>query len=131
MAALAIDYAAPSVGYWTPGLGRSETTDWEIETAHFAERFQLFVIIALGESIVVTGATASAAGIDLAIGTALMVAFATSAALWWLYFDEVGWRRSGSSPEPTTAAGWAATRTCTCTCRSSPASSSSPSATSW
>jgi low temperature requirement protein LtrA len=92
IAALAIDYIAPSVGYWTPGLGRSDTTDWEIEAAHFAERFQLFVIIALGESIVVTGATASATGIDLAIGAALMVAFATSAALWWLYFDEVGWR---------------------------------------
>ena len=38
-----------------PGLGRSPPTDWEIERAHFAERFQLFVIIALGESIVVTG----------------------------------------------------------------------------
>ena len=30
--------------------------------------------------------------LDFANGTALMVAFATSAALWWLYFDEVGWR---------------------------------------
>jgi len=92
IAALAVDYVAPSVGYWTPWLGRSATTDWEIEAAHFAERFQLFIIIALGESIVVTGATASASELDLAIGTALMVAFASSAALWWLYFDEVGWR---------------------------------------
>ena len=90
--ALVLDYAAPSLGYWTPRLGRSATTDWEIETAHFAERFQLFIIIALGESIVVTGATASALVFNLAIGTSLMVAFATSAALWWLYFDEVGWR---------------------------------------
>jgi low temperature requirement protein LtrA len=87
-----VDYIAPSVGYWTPVLGRSATTDWVIEPAHFAERFQLFIIIALGEAIVVTGATASAAQIDVAIGAALMVAFATSAALWWLYFDEVGWR---------------------------------------
>ena len=92
IAALAVDYVAPSVGYWTPRLGRSATTDWEIETAHFAERFQLFIIIALGESIVVTGATASSLVLDFANGTALMVAFATSAALWWLYFDEVGWR---------------------------------------
>jgi low temperature requirement protein LtrA len=92
IAALVVDYVAPSLGYWTPRLGRSATTDWEIETAHFAERFQLFIIIALGESIVVTGATASASALDLAIGTSLMVAFATSAALWWLYFDEVGWR---------------------------------------
>jgi low temperature requirement protein LtrA len=92
IAALGVDYIAPSVGYWTPVLGRSATTDWVIEPAHFAERFQLFIIIALGEAIVVTGATASAAQIDVAIGAALMVAFATSAALWWLYFDEVGWR---------------------------------------
>ncbi len=92
ISALAVDYVAPSLGYWTPRLGRSATTDWEIETAHFAERFQLFIIIALGESIVVTGATASTLAFDLVIGTSLMVAFATSAALWWLYFDEVGWR---------------------------------------
>ena len=92
IAALAVDYAAPSLGYWTPRLGRSATTEWEVETAHFAERFQLFIIIALGESIVITGATASSLAFDFSIGTALMVAFATSAALWWLYFDEVGWR---------------------------------------
>ena len=38
---------------------RRRPTAWDVESAHFAERFQLFVIIALGESIVVTGATAS------------------------------------------------------------------------
>ncbi len=92
IAALVVDYVGPTVGYWTPRLGRSMTTEWEIETAHFAERFQLFIIIALGESIVVTGATASSLVLDLPIGTSLMVAFASSAALWWLYFDEVGWR---------------------------------------
>ncbi len=92
VAALVIDYTGPSVGYWTPRLGRSKTTDWRVETNHFGERFQLFVIIALGESIVVTGATASASTLDLAIGTSLMVSFGISAALWWLYFDEVGWR---------------------------------------
>ena len=62
--ALVLDYAGPYAGYWTPALGRSETTDWEIESAHFSERFQLFVIIALGESIVVTGVTASGLDID-------------------------------------------------------------------
>jgi low temperature requirement protein LtrA len=34
-----------------------------VETRHFAERFQLFIIIALGESIVITGATT--AGLEL------------------------------------------------------------------
>jgi len=89
LAALALDYAGPYAGYWNPWHGRSPTTEWEIESSHFAERFQLFVIIALGESIVVTGATAAGFDITLARGTAIAVAFLGSAALWWLYFDYV------------------------------------------
>jgi low temperature requirement protein LtrA len=89
LAALVLDYAGPYAGYWSPGLGRSPPSDWEIESAHFSERFQLFVIIALGESIVVTGLTASDLDITLARGTAIAVAFLSSAALWWLYFDYV------------------------------------------
>src|SRR4029453_14161881 len=61
-------------------------TDWDIEGAHFAERCQLFIIIALGESIVVTGATASAAGLTSAGVVCPVVAFVETAALWWLYF---------------------------------------------
>src|SRR3712207_1412200 len=55
--ALAVDYSGPVVGYYIPGLGRSRTEEWTIEGGHFAERCQLFVIIALGESILVTGTT--------------------------------------------------------------------------
>ena len=88
-AALAIDLVAPLVGYLTPGLGRSRTTDWDVEGSHFAERFQSFVIIALGESIVITGATASARGLTTSSVIALGVAFFVSAALFWLYFGEV------------------------------------------
>ena len=87
--ALGLDYLGPAVRYWTPRLGRSPTTDWSIEGIHFAERFQLFIIIALGESIVVTGATASDAGVTGRVISALSVAFVVSAALWWLYFDRV------------------------------------------
>ena len=39
---------------------------WDVETTHFAERFQLFVIIALGESIVLIGVTAAELEIDAA-----------------------------------------------------------------
>lgn len=88
-AALAIDLTAPLVGYAFPGLGRSLTTDWDVEGAHFAERFQSFVIIALGESIVVTGATASSRGLTASSVVALAVAFFVSGALFWLYFGEV------------------------------------------
>ncbi len=78
-----------SLRYWTPGLGSSKFEEWTIEGAHFAERFQLFIIIALGESIVVTGATASDAGADASTVVALTVCFLGSAALWWLYFDRI------------------------------------------
>jgi low temperature requirement protein LtrA len=93
IAALVADYAGPFAGYWTPGLGRTAPTDWELEHAHFAERFQLFVIIALGESIVLTGATASGESLTGDRWLAMALGFLFSAALWWLYFDEVA-RRS-------------------------------------
>jgi len=87
--ALAIDYAGPLAGYWLPRWGRVRTDDWRVESAHFAERFQLFIIIALGESVVVTGATASGLDLDGPVVAAIAVAFLGSAALWWLYFNYV------------------------------------------
>ncbi len=84
--ALALELAAPVAGYWLPGRGRAATTDYDIEGTHFAERCQVFIIIALGESIVVTGATASEAGLTSTVVLCLIVAFVETAALWWLYF---------------------------------------------
>jgi low temperature requirement protein LtrA len=89
LAALAIDYAGPYARYWLPGRGRASVEEWEVESSHFAERFQLFIIIALGESIVVTGTTASDLQIDLPRATAIAVAFLGTAAMWWLYFSYV------------------------------------------
>ena len=87
--ALAIDYAAPLVLYWVPRRKRLGHDAWNVESSHFAERFQLFMIIALGESIVITGATT--AGLDLSASrvSAFALAFLVTAALWWLYFDYV------------------------------------------
>ena len=84
--ALALDLAAPVARYWLPGRGRAATTDWDVEGGHFAERCQLFIIIALGESIVVTGATAADAGLTSTVAACLVVAFLETVALWWLYF---------------------------------------------
>jgi low temperature requirement protein LtrA len=86
--ALALELVAPVAGYWLPRRGRAATTDYDIEGAHFAERCQTFIIIALGESIVVTGATASGAGLTPTVVLCLGVAFLETAALWWLYFGE-------------------------------------------
>jgi low temperature requirement protein LtrA len=90
--AVVLDLCAPVVGYWLPGRGRAATTDWDIEGAHFTDRCQGFIIIALGESIVVTGATAAAAGLDATVVLCLGVAFLETAALWWLYFGVIAER---------------------------------------
>jgi low temperature requirement protein LtrA len=88
--ALALDLAAPVAGYWLPTRGRAATSDWDIEGGHFSERCQLFIIIALGESIVVTGATAADAGLTSTVVLCLVAAFLETAALFWLYFGAAG-----------------------------------------
>jgi low temperature requirement protein LtrA len=85
--ALALDYGAPLVTFWLPGLPTVGLDAWHVGTEHFAERFQLFIIIALGESIVITGATTADLPLTTARVAALAVAFLSSAALWWLYFN--------------------------------------------
>ena len=84
------EYIAPMIGLRFPGLGRSLTSDWTIDGGHLAERCQLFVIVALGESVLATGIAfghhAEWHGPDL---FALMVGFSGSLAMWWMYFDIV------------------------------------------
>jgi low temperature requirement protein LtrA len=89
LAALALDYAAPFALYWVPGRRRLTGDTWEVGTEHFAERFQLFVIIALGESVVVIGATTTELRVTAARVVAFGLAFLLTAALWWLYFNYV------------------------------------------
>jgi low temperature requirement protein LtrA len=87
LVALAIEYVSPSAGFWTPGLGRSTTADWDISGVHMAERCALFIIIALGESILVTGATFAGLEWTAATVAAFLVAFLGSVAMWWIYFN--------------------------------------------
>ncbi|MDH6232799.1 low temperature requirement protein LtrA [Mesorhizobium soli] len=85
--ALLIEYAAPAAGFWTPRLGASKTAEWDVEGGHMAERSALFIIIALGESVVVTGATF--AGLELTTGVmvAFLASFGATVAMWWIYFN--------------------------------------------
>ena len=78
VAALAIDYLGPLV----IGIGRG----WGIAAEHFAERFGLIILIALGESIIAIGL---GAGPDLNSGVLVptVLGVVLVSALWWLYFD--------------------------------------------
>jgi low temperature requirement protein LtrA len=89
LVALLIDYGGPLALYWLPGRGRSPAGAWDVGASHFAERFQLFVIIALGETIILTGATASSHELDLVSTLAVVLAFVSTATLWWLYFGSI------------------------------------------
>jgi low temperature requirement protein LtrA len=104
LGAVGVDLLGGAVGFYTPGLGRSTTRDWTIEGGHFAERCQAFILIALGESIVVIGATLAGLGhVSMAAIAAFVTAFVGSAGLWWLYFDrsaEEGAQVIASSADP-------------------------------
>ena len=76
--ALSIDFAGPFV-FGVRGF--------RVSAGHFAERFGLIVIIALGESIVAIGAGIAGVELDTGLVVAAVLGVALSAALWWAYFD--------------------------------------------
>ncbi len=85
--AVACEYISPMFGFAFPGMGRSRTRDWTIEGGHLAERCQLFVIVALGETLLATGGVLSEVEHwSLQVVSAVLATFAGTIAMWWLYF---------------------------------------------
>jgi low temperature requirement protein LtrA len=83
-AAVAIDYAGPA---W---LTRERLRGLQrVAVAHFAERYALFVIICLGESIVAIGQGASGGHrqLDADEVVVVMLGLLITVCLWWTYFD--------------------------------------------
>jgi low temperature requirement protein LtrA len=78
--ALAIDFSGPYL-FGVRGF--------RVSPAHFAERFGLILIIALGESIVAIGVGAEGIEVDAGLVTAAVLGVALAAAMWWAYFDVV------------------------------------------
>ena len=78
LVALAVDYLGPVI----VGVGQG----WRIAPEHFAERYGLIVLIALGESIIAIGL---GAGLELDSGVVVASALGivVVSSLWWLYFD--------------------------------------------
>ena len=101
--ALGIEYLSPAVRFWIPKYGASLVADWYVEGGHLAERCAGFIIIALGESIVVTGATFADLKWTFEVVTAFLSAFVAALAMWWLYFHkgaEAGSELMSNSNEP-------------------------------
>ncbi len=71
----------------TPTVLRSRLKGLRYDAPHLAERFGLFVLIAIGESAVAVGGAVQFGGrLDAGIGLAVATAFALSSGLWWVYF---------------------------------------------
>ena len=101
--ALGIEYLSPLARFWIPKYGASSVADWYVEGGHMAERCAGFIIIALGESIVVTGATFADLAWTSATISAFMSAFIGALAMWWIYFHkgaEAGSELISNSNEP-------------------------------
>lgn len=84
--AVVIEYSGPLMRFRFPGLGATPIEDWDVEGGHMAERCALFIIIALGESIVVTGATFAEAAWTMPTILGFVIALLGSIAMWWVYF---------------------------------------------
>jgi low temperature requirement protein LtrA len=101
--ALGIEYISAAARFWIPKYGASSIEDWTVEGGHMAERCAGFIIIALGESIVVTGATFADLAWTLETVGAFASAFIGALAMWWIYFHkgaEAGSEQISNSSEP-------------------------------
>ena len=102
IAAVTLEYISPAVRFWVPKLGFSSVEAWAVEGTHMAERCSLFVIIALGEAIVVNGATFAELEWTASNILAFVSALVGAIAMWWIYFHkgaEAGSERISKSAE--------------------------------
>ncbi|MGW4466668.1 low temperature requirement protein A [Micromonospora sp. NBC_01796] len=108
--ALAVDYLVPVLRWPTPKLGRSPAWEWNMAGEHLAERYRQFMIIALGETIVITARTFRSSDYGSQRVFAFVTAFATTVLLWWIYFyrtrEKLGSAITGSA-DPGRETKWA------------------------
>ena len=78
--AIIVDFASPLL---------AGPSGWKIDAGHFAERHGLIVIIALGESLIALGVSASGEELTAGVVTAAALGVVVVSAMWWLYFDVV------------------------------------------
>src|SRR5687767_5873399 len=102
--------------HWLPGRGRAiDLQHTEIAGGHLIERFRLFFIIALGETVLVMGDALAGERFELERLLALSVGFTATVALWWCYFqwaERIG-AAAAEAADDAGAVGWWGTWTLT------------------
>ncbi|WP_423068755.1 low temperature requirement protein A [Devosia sp. CN2-171] len=88
LVAVVLDASSAIANFWVPGLGRSDTHEWTIDGGLMADRNGLFILIALGESILVTGTAFTQLEWNWPLIIAMTVSLLQSIAMWWIYFGQ-------------------------------------------
>jgi low temperature requirement protein LtrA len=106
--AVAAVYAGAWAQHWLPGRGRRvDLEHTEIAGGHLVERFRLFFIIVLGETVLLMGTAFAGEPFELERLLALAIGFAGTVALWWCYFQraEALGAQAAEAPENAGAVG--------------------------
>lgn len=88
--AIALDYAASLLSFPTPRLGRAGIRALPVQEEHLTERYRQLLIIALGETILVSGMEISPFGFERDRAAAVLVSFVITVLLWQIYFYRAG-----------------------------------------
>lgn len=88
LVAVVLDASSALANFWVPGLGRSDSHEWTIDGGLMAERSGLFVLIALGESVLVTGTGFTQLEWTWPLIIGMTVSLLQSIAMWWIYFGQ-------------------------------------------
>jgi low temperature requirement protein LtrA len=84
--ALAVTYAGVIAGHPLPSRRSPFSSDSQIYAEHLLERFRLFFLIALGETVLTIGNAFAGVPIEAETVIALAAAFVGTVSLWWCYF---------------------------------------------
>jgi low temperature requirement protein LtrA len=108
-AATLISYGGVMAGHPLPGRRSPFSSDSQIYAEHLLERFRLFFLIALGETVLTLGNAFAGEPVEADRLLVLAVAFTGSVALWWCYFhraEEIGVRAVQETDSPSRLVGW-------------------------
>ncbi|MFI7427700.1 low temperature requirement protein A [Micromonospora sp. NPDC049836] len=87
--AVAVDHAGLVSGWPVPGLGRTRAADWRRAGEYLAERYQQLIVITIGETILLTGATFADEFTPDRVAPSTL-SFATAVLMWRIYFHRAG-----------------------------------------
>lgn len=84
--AVAVTYGGVIAGHPLPGRRSPFSTDSQIYAEHLLERFRLFFLIALGETVLTVGNAFANVRVEVETVAVLVAAFVGTVSLWWCYF---------------------------------------------